>query len=136
MTPKRKKITASIVMLFVLISCGIFFYLGNRDRNTYLNNKPVLYGIGTIVEFQRGAKVAPWFTYEFFYGEDKYIGKLPITSELRKLNNSVIQNRFIGRKFLVKFSLNKPKYNEMDITKPIPDSLLGCVKCNWEISPF
>ncbi|WGK63897.1 hypothetical protein [Croceiramulus getboli] len=132
----KKNIFDSVVFIIVL-SLFLYFYFGTQRRHDLLTNGPVSYTIGEITELERGAKVTPWFTYKFHINSNEYEGayglaKKPYLSV--QLNDSLID--YIGRKYLVKYSLQNIKFHELDLDKPVPDSLINCFKCNWNKPPF
>ncbi len=132
----RKNLSKILLISFILFA-GIYIYLGHKDRVTNLNDGKIKFTIGVIVDFNWGAKSSPWFTYEFYIDDKKHVGRYDIVNELATvINNEEAKSKYFGKKYLVKYSTHKPKYNEMYLNKPIPDSLHQCVKCSWDTKPF
>lgn len=116
---------------------GLYIYIGVNDRFTHLNSDNVKYTTGEIIDFGWGAKTPPSFTFIFYVNEKKIKSYYSITDELAMtINNDIAKKQYIGKKYLVKYSTQKPRYNIMDLRKPAPDSLLKCIKCSWINPPF
>lgn len=131
-----KKRIENVVIISLITGFGLYMYFGNKISKEYLYNKEQSYGIAEIILFKRGAKVAPWFVYEFELDGVKYEGDYDMTGDtLRGYSNEFLR-QYIGRKYLVRYSVEKPKYSELYIDKPIPDSLLDCTDCRWDKPPF
>ncbi len=115
---------------------GFYIYFSSEDREQYLSDeKNIGFAIGEIIDFEIGSRVPPWFTYIFNSGKGVTEGSYDLYDSLRNASMTY-QKSFIGRKFLVKFSKEKPKYNEMYLDRPIPDSLMNCSDCVWSKPPF
>ena len=121
MRNKRKKIFRLVFISVVILFIALVIYK-NKERIDLLKGD-VSYEIGKIVSFEQGASVNPWFDYEFYIKDTKYIGKYNIidgmTSE--KVGH---YKKFVGKYFYVKYSKEKPNFNEMNIDKPVIDSIV------------
>lgn len=130
-----KKLWIKAILLGFIISVGFYMYFGSKYRNRLLNEEPTYYTVGEIVGFQRGAKVSPWFIYYFYDGQDLRKGTYSINNSLRKESDSYLRRTYVGKKYLIKYSASSPRFNEMYLNIPIPDSLWNCEKCTWAILP-
>lgn len=132
----NKKQTFNIVMIIIVIIIGFYIYFSSESREKQLSDKTnTRFAIGKIIDFEIGARVPPWFTYTFNTGNGTAEGRYNLYDSLRNASMTY-QKSFIGKKFLVKFSLENPKYNEMYMNKSISDSLLNCNTCIWDKPPF
>ena len=76
-------------------------------------------------------------TYVFYVEGNKREGRYDIPNKLSQtINEETARNKYFGRKFVVKYSREKPKYNFLFLNKPIPDSLENCKSCKWKEPPF
>ncbi len=134
MVDKKKLFNTIMILLFVAL-VG-YLYFGIQYRNNLMKDENVNYTIGNVIDYEFGAKVAPWFTFNFYVDEKIWEGEYSINDTLRRKSSSYLKRKYIGKKFFVKYSIIKPKFNELYLYKPVPDSLLDCVKCAWEEPPF
>lgn len=129
---KKKVLNITIIIIIILFIAYLFW--GVNDREKHLSGK-IQYKVGEIIEYDRGANVSPWFTYKFYINDKVYKGQHGIDDSLISLNNSELR-KFIGNRYLVKYSIEKPIYNELLFNKPIVDSLKDCIECSWRNLPF
>ena len=122
----------TLVVLFVIL-VGSYIYFSNIYRKKSLNSE-VNYAIGTIVSHRIGARVPNWFVFEFYVDNKVYSGRYDIVGNSKI--DSIKKKEYYGRKYLVKYSVGKVKYNEMYLNKPLPENFKDCVKCNWKEPPF
>jgi len=128
---------SKFILILLLVFAGLYMYIGNNDRSTHLNSDNVKYTTGEIIDFGWGAKSPPSFTFIFYVNDKKIKSYYSIVNELATtIDNETAKKQYIGKKYLVKYSTTKPKYNIMDLSKPIPDSLSKCIRCSWATPPF
>lgn len=127
-----KKSNLVLIIFILFIACYIYF--SNKDRRDHLKGN-VNYTIGTIKNLRHGAKTPNSFGYTFYANNELHESSYSITSKLALAHDS-IQEFYIGHKYLVKYSVEKPKYNELYLDKYIPDNLDTCVKCVWIKPPI
>ena len=130
---KNDKI-GNLLLVAFLVFGGIYIYWRIQDRNEKLNNEKIFYTVGKIIDYKQGAKVSPSWVFEFYDGE-----------KIREVSNFMDDNlsgkshsdwkQYIGKKFFVKYSAIKPKYNEIYLDKPAPDSIIECNKCKFDKIP-
>jgi hypothetical protein len=101
-----------------------------------MENEPVKYTTAVIIEFARGARVAPWFDYEFSVDGQRYESSYSIANKLSMENNTVLR-AYIGRRFLVRFNINDPNsLHRLMLECPVPDSIEVTPQQGWENRPF
>lgn len=120
---RNKKKSFRIIFISIVLLFIVFVVYKNKQRIELLNGD-VSYEIGKIISFKQGASVNPWFEYEFYIGDIKYKGKYDILGDLRKNQSKLYNKKYVGKYFYVKYSKTKPKFNEMDVNKPVPDSIV------------
>ncbi|AUC82275.1 hypothetical protein CW733_09100 [Lacinutrix sp. Bg11-31] len=111
-----------------------YIYFGNKYRRSYLKTN-VGYTFCTIKGIEYGAKVSNEYLYNFYVDDSLWEGSFPMTTKLETSDRS-IQEKSFGKMFIVKYSKEKPYFNELFLDKPAPDSLLDCLKCTWDKLPF
>ncbi|MBO6880366.1 MULTISPECIES: hypothetical protein [Winogradskyella] len=132
-----KKNKSTILLIAVMVLAALYMFFGYKDRVKHLDSENVAYTIGEITDFGWGSKSSPSFTFLFSIDGKEKKGFYNITNELATtINNSIAEEEYFGKKFLVKYSVDKPKYYEMYLDKPIPDSLYNCNGCEWGKPPF
>ena len=131
----RKDLKGSIVFIGLILAALIYFLIGFNERNNLLSSKNVRYTIGTIESFHYGAKTNPWFNIHMKLNGENYLTTHNIVGPLRSKKYSYIKEFYIAKRFLIKFSVEKPNYNELYLDKLIPDSLSNCNDCVWDELP-
>jgi hypothetical protein len=129
----KKRFVINIIAIAILIGAVAYMLILNSQRRESLAGE-INYTIGEIKEYKIGPK-SRMFIYNFEIDLNKIEGHFSIDEKFRKKYDFKMKP-FIGKKFLVKYSVDKPKFNEMYINKPIPDSLLNCKFCIWSKPPF
>lgn len=125
----------SYVIIAFLIFILIKSIIVNYDRSINLEDKNILFTVGTISKHIKGAKVSPWFIFNFAYRNDFYEGKSIIEGELRGASNLEL-DEYINKKYFVKFSVEKPKYSEIYLDKPVPKNFVYEEGQTWENIPI
>jgi hypothetical protein len=118
----NKKLFKIIFTSIVVLLTALVVYK-NKQRVELLNGDDVSYVVGKIISFEQGASVNPWFDYEFYVEEKKYEGKYNIIDGMDKERVRYYKS-YVGKYFYVKYSKTKPKFNEMNIYNPVPDSIV------------
>ena len=121
----------NIISILIFTFVVAFFYIRKSKREKFLSSNDVMYSIGKITGVQTGAKVSPWFVYEFYNGKDFEISQKYLPDSLSSKYSSIIKKEYVGKKYLIKYSIEQPIYNEIYLNKPIEDSLTNCLKCTW-----
>ena len=123
------KKSKTIYKIFLIVSTFLFIIYvvyKNIKRKEYLNEN-VKYTEGRITEFKLGANVNPWFNYIFYANNENHKGKYNIIEAMDR-KNIEYYSQFVGKYFYVKYNINKPEYNEMDINMEVPDSIIKRIK--------
>jgi hypothetical protein len=119
------KNSITIIALSVIFGLIIHGYTGYLDRKKYFDEGETLYTVGEVVNYDYTKK-----SYNVYY---TYLrnGNLinDISTADNAANNSVyrkhisnvdkMKNLVIGKKFFVKFSVEKPKYAEIYFNLPV-----------------
>lgn len=116
-----------------MVIAVVYMFTLNYQREKFLA-KEVHYTVGEITEYKVGPK-SRMFIYFFKVNSDSIEGHLSIDENFRKKFNYEMKE-FEGKKFLVEYSIEKPKFNKIEIEKPIPNNLLDCDTCVWSEPPF
>lgn len=118
-----------ISFFFILI---IYFFIGNYQRNKYLYDKNTLFTIGIISDIKFGGKVSTDFVYKFIYVNETFDCRIS-SQKLSEQNNNL--KSYIGKKYFVKFSTEKPEYSEIYLDKPVPKDFVYKEGQTWSKIP-
>lgn len=120
-----------------LILFAIWFFIGNRERKKLLSSSEIGYVIVEINSWTPGAKTSSSLVYRFQFEKEEYEGKYSPGYNTYIKDKPGKYNYYIGKKFLAKFSKQKPKYSDLLWHKPVPDSLVECCRYRvWDKPPF
>lgn len=122
-----------IVSIVAIIGAVLYMILFNQERKTALKGD-LNYTIGEITNYKIGTK-SEVFIFYFKVNSKTYKGKFYVDNLFKKKYDYKMKS-FIGKKFLVKYSVEKPKFNEIFIHEKIPDNLINCNNCVWKSRPF
>jgi hypothetical protein len=122
------------ISIGIFILLGIYLYWRVQDRKEKLTVEETFYTVGKITGYEYGAKVSPWWNFEFYDGRELRQAKSSIDNSLSG-KPSAEWKKYVGNKFFVKYNALKPKYNEIYLNKPAPDSLIICDKCKFDKIP-
>ncbi|SHH39696.1 hypothetical protein [Winogradskyella jejuensis] len=130
---ENKKYLFFVCVVTIIV---IYIFASVQDRANRLVTSKVNYTIAEIIDFNWGYKTSPYFTYNFQIDGKIQKGSYNIVDELAlKINNDLSKN-YIGKKYFVKYSYEKPKYSELFLYRKVPDSLKNCFECIWETKPW
>jgi hypothetical protein len=122
-----------IVSLFIFIIIRTF--IGFTERSNSLNDENVKIIVGTITDFRHGAKTGLSVYYIFEFGRNIYKNKNFVEGKLRGANNLDL-DKYINKKYFVKFSVENPKYSELFFDKPVPDDFVYNEGQTWKTIPI
>ncbi|MBN8643169.1 MAG: hypothetical protein J0L86_15260 [Flavobacteriales bacterium] len=128
---KKNIFSIALVLFFIFIIAKAIIF--NIDRNS-LRDKKELFTVGEITDYSKGAKVSPWFLYQFSYKNQLIKGESIIEGKLRKADNKKLSS-YIGKKYFVKFSTVKSKYSEIYLNKPVPNNFVYEEGQSWKEIP-
>lgn len=115
--------------LFLAIAL-LFMIIKNNQRNRLLNSDEVLYTVGITTKIKYHSRVSPSIYYVFSTrNNEKIEGRISFKGKRHK-------DKYINKKFFVKYSTEKPIYSEIYLDKSVPDSLYNCTNCYWEKPPW
>jgi len=120
----------NIILSIVAIAFTIVAMILGIYGNYTIENKPVKYAIGTIHDFVRGARAAPFFDYDFIINKKEYSGRYSIEGDLRNKSNNYLE-KFIGKKFFVRFNSDQPYINRLMIEHPFNDCQIDDPDSGW-----
>lgn len=125
-----------IILVSLFIVTGIYMVVNNMERNYSLNKAEVGYSIGKITGVKYGAKTGYSFLYEFYIEQNLFEGSMFVENELNRKGKEYLKT-LIGNYYLVKYSKENTKYNELLTNKIVSDSLIdNCLKSSWNTPPF
>lgn len=117
-------------VLFILL---FFFLIKYKERISYLDDERVLYTVCKTTNYRNPGKGTPIIEYLFYY-------KKTIQSEnYYNINTSNLNKRdlkyYVGKKYFVKFSIEKPNYSKIYLDKPVPDDFVYTNGQTWDRIP-
>lgn len=115
----------SITIIAFSIFFGLFIHVYNRhlDWEKYFDEGETLYTIGKVTKIDN-AKGGPRIHFSFILN-DKYstgishLSNAAVNSVYQKHDINKFKKILIGKKFFVKFSVEKPKYAEIYFNLPV-----------------
>ena len=128
-----KKKGIGIIVFSILIIILYYSFIKYEERIKYLEDRKVLYTTGTITFLEQG-KGGPWFNYNFFFDAKEHFSRTTI-GELSKEKRQKLKS-YIGKKYFVKFSIEKPEYSEIYLDKPIPKDFVYKEGQTWSKIPI
>ena len=117
-----------IIPLFITIVFAIWVVL---DRKKHLVEESAVYAIGEI--YNINIYQSKYFEYQFFDG--KAIRKSRFLYKGAK-SRSFLRKHYIGKKYLIRFSKEKPIYSEILLSKRVPKEYSDSIKYVWDKPPF
>ena len=123
---------------------GLFIYglVIHLDREKYFDNGKTLYTIGEVVHYKDQGKIGSSIGYTFFLDGIKIESADdpgdPLKNSIYKefgYNFEKMQKLVIGKKFFVKFSVEKPKYCQIYLSKPVAEDFQYVEGQTWETIP-
>lgn len=132
---RNKKRLFEIILVSIFIFIGALIFFRTKKRNKHLIGCEVAYAVGKITDLKFGAKVSPNYEYVFQVNNlvlksKYYMSGKPIRNELYS-----VQKSNVNKNFFIKYSVKNPKYSELLLKYPVPDSLLNCNDCVWDKIP-
>ncbi|HEA30805.1 MAG TPA: hypothetical protein ENH91_12580 [Leeuwenhoekiella sp.] len=134
----RKNNLYKLTIAIIIFGSLLYFFIGSDIRRNKLKAENVNFTIAEIKNVEYGARVAPWFNFQF-YGKDheKFEGQYNLSKNKQlSVQNYDSLKKYFGRKFIVKYNKKDPSYNELYLQKQVPDSLNNCKNCHWEKLPY
>jgi hypothetical protein len=132
----------NIISILPFIGVFIYIYFGMKDREKYFDNGKTLYTIGEVVHYKDQGKIGSSIGYTFFLDGImiESAGDLgdPLKNSIYKefgYNFEKMQKLVIGKKFFVKYSVEKPRYNQIYLSKPVTDDFQYYEGQTWEVIP-
>lgn len=116
MKKEDKKIGIVIGVAFLLLA--IYLAWGFSDRYYYFgsDNAKRKKRIATVVKIKVGGRVSPSFEYEFYVNNISYKSSESLPDNLSIQTKSKLE-KYIGKRYFVIYSVEKPKYSELLIEK-------------------
>ena len=132
----------NIISILPFIGVFIYIYFGMKDREKYFDNGKTLYTIGEVVHYKDQGKIGSSIGYTFFLDgimiQSEGDPGDPLKNSIYKefgYNFEKMQKLVIGKKFFVKFSVEKPKYCQIYLSKPVAEDFQYVEGQTWEIIP-
>jgi hypothetical protein len=132
----------NIISILPFIGVFIYIYFGMKDREKYFDNGKTLYTIGEVVHYKDQGKIGSSIGYTFFLDgimiESAGDPGDPLKNSIYKefgYNFEKMQKLVIGKKFFVKYSVEKPRYNQIYLSKPVTDDFQYYEGQTWEVIP-
>ena len=132
-----KKVKFDITIAVIIVALILYLFLGHNRRQKLLNSDDVHYSVGTITSLEKGAKVAPWFEFEFYDGEKIVKGHYSLAKKPDLSTKSrLVLEKYIGKKFITKFATENSNFNQLDFDSEVPDSINIGDKKIWKKKPY
>jgi hypothetical protein len=130
-------IMSTVLFIFLAYGIGISFvkdYYLNKDNN-------VLFTVGEVVDFEKGARVSPSIIYRFYINNEERNAKLDysVAAENSSFENKTQTNYLlkshIGNNFFVKYNVVKPKFNRIYLSMPVAEDFQYVEGQTWKTIP-
>ncbi|WP_264559095.1 hypothetical protein [Flavobacterium sp. N2270] len=108
----------SIFIGTILISIIIYAKNKNSERNLYLNNN-ILFTVCETIGYDSPGRVTPSIEYIFYFEKSKFESEDFYDLDFSKVKKEDLKS-YVGKKYFVKFSVEKPQYSEIYLDKPVP----------------
>lgn len=126
-------IVSGVIITFFLV----WFFAGYFDKKKKLSSENIAYAITEISEHYSGSYGIGGYKYFIYIKGNKYKGSISLGYNSYIRDKPGKYNYYVGKNYLVKFSKDNPKYNELLFDKPVSDSLLQCCRTDiWDELPF
>ena len=132
----------NIISILPFIGVFIYIYFGMKDREKYFDNGKTLYTIGEVVHYESQGKMGSSIGYVLTLNgariESKGDPGDPLKNSIYKgfgYDYERMQKLVIGKKFFVKFSVEKPKYCQIYLSKPVAEDFQYYEGQTWETIP-
>ena len=119
------------LLFFLATVCMITWLLTDRHRRLTLLSEACVYTVGTVIDHFWQTS-GPHFSYHY-----RVSGKVIRNSGgcINVVNDDGLGCPAVGRKFLVKYSVADSMVSEIDMTKPVDDTLQAPLN-GWTTPPF
>jgi len=124
----------NILLLILFISFFGYFIIWGIISKRELKEGPSAYTIAVITGVNSGAKVPPWFDYKFKVQGKTYKNQYSIADKMARYPWSRLE-KYIGKRFYVKFYIPDPGNNELQIYKPVPCDIKEAPIEGWKEMP-
>mgnify|MGYP005855122567 CR=1 FL=1 len=132
----------TIIAFSVLIGFIIHGYNTHLEREKYFDNGETLYTIAEVVHYKDQGKIGSSIGYSFFLNririESEDEPRDPLKNSIYKefgYNFEKMQKLVIGKKFFVKFSVEKPKYCQIYLSMPVAEDFQYEEGQTWKTIP-
>lgn len=127
-----------IIILIIIVGVLLYYFIGTNHRQDSLKDENVNFTIAEIKDVEYGARVAPWFNFQFYADDNEIIeGKYDLSKNKQlSVQDYDSLKKYIGKKYIVKYSKKYPAFNEIYLQKLVPDSLYDCIGCKWDKMPY
>jgi hypothetical protein len=136
-----KNIVTMIALSF-LIWLVIHGYTGHLERKNFFDNGETLYTIGKVVHYKSQGKMGKSIGYSFFLDGIKIESANdpgnPLKNSIYKdfgYDYKKMQKLVLGKRFFVKFSVEKPEYCQIYLSKPVAEDFQYVEGQTWETIP-
>lgn len=130
---KKNWIGIVVWSVLLLILCNTI--IKNNEQTNYLNGKKVLYTICNTTDYKSPGKGAPIIEYYFYYGKEKLISWDYYNINTSNLKKEGLKS-YVGKKYFVKFSIERPEYSEIYLDKPVPKDFVYKEGQTWSKIPI
>ncbi|WP_282787982.1 hypothetical protein [Flavobacterium croceum] len=113
-------------ILFILILIALFVYNKTFVAREY--SEKGQYTIGFIDSYNTAKGGAFIVGFHYYINNKKY-------NEFSNIGNIHITDKYIGKRFLVKYVLNNEGMSYLDINNSIPDSIISTPLNGWRKKP-
>jgi hypothetical protein len=132
----------TILGFFVIISVVIYAYFMHLEREQNLIKGKTLYTVGEVIHYKSHGKMGLSIGYSFLFNgvkiETTNYPDEPLKNSIYKryeYDYEKIRKLLIGKKFLVKVSIENPKYSLICLSKPVAEGFQYVEGQTWETIP-
>jgi hypothetical protein len=132
----------NIISILPFIGVFIYIYFGMKDREKYFDNGKTLYTIGEVVHYKDQGKIGSSIGYTFFLDgimiESADDPRDPLKNSIYKefgYDYKKMRQFIIGKKFFIKYSVEKPRYTQIYLSKPVAEDFQYTEGQTWETIP-
>ena len=136
------KNSITIIALSFLIWLVIHGYTIHLERKKFFDNGETLYTIGEVVHYKSQGKMGKSIGYSFFINgamiERANDPEEPLKNSIYKgfgYDYERMQKLVIGKKFFIKYSVEKPRYTQIYLSKPVAEDFQYVEGQTWEAIP-
>jgi hypothetical protein len=109
----------SIFIGTILISIVIYGLNKSQEAINYLDGDKVLFTVCETNDYETPGRGTPYIKYFFYFKGKKIKSWDNYKLDFSKVKKGDLKS-YVGKKYFIKFSIEKPQYSEIYLDKPVP----------------